>query len=112
MLRRLRRFGSLALLFALVGGGLGLPLFDAVVFHSRPLAATGSSMAPEGAPTGHSQVCVLEHAGVIRLALAAGGHVAAPAIPRPIAVASTPAPLGAGFDATRLPPSRAPPISA
>ncbi len=112
MLHRLRRFGSLALLLALVGGGLGLPLFDAVVFHTQPLTALGSSVAAEGTPAGHTQVCILEHAGVIRHAVVASGPQDPPALPRASAIASAPAQLAASHDSTLLPPSRAPPISA
>lgn len=112
MLTHLRRIGSLALLLALVGGGLGLPLFDAVVFHSKPLNAAGNTIAPEGGPAGHTQVCVLDHAGVVRHAVVTDGPQDPPALPRAIAVASAPAPLAASYDPTLLPPSRAPPISA
>lgn len=112
MLHRLRRLGSLALLLALMGGGLGLPLFDAVVFHSKPLSAAGNTLASEGAPAGHTQVCVLDHAGVVRHAIAASGPQDPPALPRAIAVAPAPATLAASHDSTLLPPSRAPPISA
>lgn len=111
MLHRLRRLGSLALLLALMGGGLGLPLFDAVVFHSRPLNAAANTIAPEGALAGHTQVCVLEHAGVVRLAIAAGGHADWPQVPRAGAVVSLAASLDADHDPTGLPPSRAPPIA-
>jgi hypothetical protein len=95
-----------------VGGGLGLPLFDAVVFHARPLTASGSSVAPEGTPAGHTQVCVLDHAGVVRHAIAASGPLDPPALPLAIAVVPAPASLAASHDPTLLPPSRAPPISA
>lgn len=111
MLHRLRRFGSLALLLALMGGGLGLPLFDAVVFHSKPLSAAGNTIAPEGAPAGHTQVCLLEHAGVIRQAVAASAPHAPPALPRAVAIRSARTPLTADPAPTLQPPSRAPPIA-
>jgi hypothetical protein len=55
---------ALVLLIALLGSGSGLPLFDAVVFHSQPAPArpdTGVLAAP-GCDLGHSQVCALSHA--------------------------------------------------
>jgi hypothetical protein len=62
MLAVARRFGSAVLSVALIGGGFGLPLLDAVLFHSgRPAAQqqTRVVLARTGSPTGHAQVCIL-----------------------------------------------------
>jgi hypothetical protein len=60
MLAHLRRIGSLTLLLALVGGGLGLPLFDAVVFHAPGRKAPPErALGTEGALAGHASVCIL-----------------------------------------------------
>jgi hypothetical protein len=60
MRTHLRRLCSLALLLALVGGGVGLPLFDALVFHTPGRAAPPErTLAAPGSAAGHTQVCVL-----------------------------------------------------
>lgn len=60
ILRYLRRTASLALLLAFVGGGFGLPLFDALVYHSPGRAAPPErTLGVPGSATGHTQVCVL-----------------------------------------------------
>lgn len=75
MLRHLRRIGSLTLLLALVGGGLGLPLYDALVFHSGGrVAPLERTLAAPDSPTGHAQVCVLGRAAAL-----SGGFPALPA---------------------------------
>jgi hypothetical protein len=52
------------LLLALLGGGLGLPLFDVVAYHSRPAACRplGPTLAEQGGVRAHPQVCVLPNA--------------------------------------------------
>ena len=74
-----RRLPALVLLLALVAGGFGLPIADALIYHSTPVredhsrSATGSSLAESGlqdrtvdAPTSsmHLQGCVLWLSGV------------------------------------------------
>ena len=70
-----RRFPALVLLLALVAGGFGLPIADALIYHSTPVredhsrSAAASSLAESGtvdAPTSsmHLQGCVLWLSGV------------------------------------------------
>lgn len=71
-----RRFSALFLLFALLGGGFGLPLADAILYHSTPVAdnhsrvATVSASAEPGlqartqSSTLHLQGCVLWLSGL------------------------------------------------
>lgn len=104
------RLQALLLLLALMGAGLGLPLFDAIVFHARPLARTESTAAPEGAQGPHTQLCILDHAGLLEGGITSSGHpalalqpVSAPRLAQPASQAPT-------RDASLLPPSRAPPV--
>lgn len=56
------RMRAFALIVALMGGGLGLPLFDSLVFHSQPGAvAAERTLARPGGPLKHIQVCPLQH---------------------------------------------------
>lgn len=72
MLTRVRRLGSLALLLTLLGVGVGLPLFDAVVFHSRPGSAPAErTLAEPGSRPAHQQLCVLDDTAPISTSLAA-----------------------------------------
>lgn len=100
MLTHLRRIGSLALLLALVGGGLGLPLFDAVMFHSPtsgPLPERALT-TEDGAPS-HTSVCILGRlaplsrglpapAAVIELTVT--GEISSPSVPAALPPAETP----------------------
>ncbi len=93
-----------------MGAGLGLPLFDAVVFHARPLTPTESTAAPEGAQGPHTQLCILDHAGLLEGGMTSSGHpalAAQPDVAPRIAHPASPAPTR---DASLLPPSRAPPV--
>ena len=74
MLTRIRRLGSLALLLALVGAGVGLPLFDAVVFHGRPLPAARKTISADGAPQSHTRLCILDQAGLLTPSIGSAGH--------------------------------------
>lgn len=58
------RAPAILLLIALLGGGIGLPLFDALVFHSDLGAKPSSERAlwDEGSARNHVQVCQLNHA--------------------------------------------------
>lgn len=103
------RFQALLLLLALVGGGFGLPLFDALVFHGRPLARAESAVAPEGSPAPHTQICILDHTGLLEGSILSSGHDAITALPDAARLASTAVPAGLSADASLLPPSRAPP---
>ena len=111
MLHRLRRLGSLALLLALVGGGLGLPLFDAVVFHSRPLNAAGNRIAPEGAATGHTQLCILDQAGLATPSIGSAGHEAPAVLTHAAPPAVAPAESSPRHNPHLLPRPRAPPVA-
>lgn len=85
MLSRVRRVGSLALLLALLGGGLGLPLFDAVVFHGRPGAAPAErTLAEQGSRLAHQQLCVLDHAVPLSPSLAAARLATFHSTPDPV----------------------------
>jgi hypothetical protein len=111
-LSRLRRTGSLVLLLALVGGGLGLPLFDAVVFHSPGRAAWPErTLGTPGSAAGHAQVCILG-----RFAPQSRGLPAPVAQPAIVAVERAPEPyrpaaLPLSQSRPTLQESRAPPAS-
>ncbi len=111
MLHRLRRLGSLALLLALVGGGLGLPLFDAVVFHSKPLNAAGNTIAPEGAPAGHTQLCILDQAGLATPSVGSAGHDTPAVLTHAVPPAAAPAQSSPSHNPHLLPRPRAPPVA-
>jgi hypothetical protein len=111
-LTRLRRAGSLALLLSLVGGGLGLPVFDAVVFHTpgrgnppeRTLAAPGSV-------AGHAQVCILGRIAPQSRGLPApSAQLVIVAVERP-SEPYLPAAMPASQSRPTLQLSRAPPVS-
>lgn len=111
MLAPIRRLSSLVLLVALVGGGLGLPLFDAVVFHRQPLPTGTTAVMPEGAPLPHTQLCILDQPGLATPSIAS----VAPrlTVVPPDYVAVLPAPVTAPATRTPglLPRPRAPPIA-
>jgi len=110
MTRRLRG-SAILLLLALLGGGVGLPLFDALVFHANPggRARAERTLSEEGSAPAHVQVCQLNHAVPAERSLG-GRPVQPPATPR---VDSTPrfAFLPATMPAPATPSqlSRAPP---
>ncbi len=105
------RGSAILLLLALLGGGIGLPLFDALVFHANP----GSRPAPErilsqdGSTRTHVQVCQLNHAVPSEQSLAGRPTaVPAPAVPEAAArLAPQPASIPAAPLSSQL--SRAPP---
>ncbi|MFN8646364.1 MAG: hypothetical protein U0104_06380 [Gemmatimonadales bacterium] len=110
MMLRLRRVGSLALLLALLGGGLGLPLFDAVVFHGRPGAAAAErTLAEAGSRPTHQQLCILDHAATLSPSLAAAQPIrlqGTPDVSRPCPRAQlTARPLTFRPDLSRAPPA-------
>ncbi len=110
LLSRLRRLGSLTLLVTLVGGGLGLPMFDAVVFHGRPLPAPRTTIDGDGGSRTHTQLCVLDEAGLRTPSIRSAGHAPLHAVP----ASAAPLPDGhstAGHDALLLPRPRAPPLA-
>jgi len=104
------RLQALLLLLALVGVGSGLPLFDALVFHGRPLARAESAVAPEGAQAPHTQLCILDHAGLLEGSMVSSGHETLATAPEVAPLAGTPASPELASDASLLPPSRAPPV--
>jgi hypothetical protein len=104
------RLQALLLLLALAGVGLGLPLFDAVVFHGRPLARAESAVAPVGTPAQHTQLCILDHASLFEAGLRSQGHPTLAPLPGIVLVAVAPDSLAFSADSSLLPPSRAPPV--
>ncbi len=111
MLPRLRGLGALALLLALLGGGLGLPLFDALVFHAQPVPTADSTLNADGAPQAHTQLCILDQAGLLTPSIGSMGH----ATPRLAAVpAATPVArdgAASSHNPLLLPRLRAPPVA-
>ena len=106
------RVRALTLLLALLGGGLGLPLFDSLVFHSQPGAAVSERTLVDlgGKPT-HAQVCPLQQPAVTDGCLvsrAVSAHFAPPDSVLPIVAVESPT----GWSDPTLPPSRAPPFRA
>ena len=106
------RVRAVALMLALWGGGLGLPLFDSLVFHSQPGAPVSERTLVDlgGKPT-HAQVCPLQQPAVTDgcfIARAVSSHPAPP--DSVLASVTVESPTGRS-DAT-LPPSRAPPFRA
>lgn len=105
------RGSAVLLLLALLGGGIGLPLFDALVFHSNPgsRATAERILTEEGSARTHVQVCQLNHALPAERSLAAR-PAALPALTVPDA-APLPAPPPASAPAAPLSSqhSRAPP---
>jgi hypothetical protein len=63
-----RRWSALVLLFALLGGGMGLPIADVVLYHSTPTSAPAhhTDQVAVGAPVAkvHLQSCVLLLSGL------------------------------------------------
>jgi hypothetical protein len=61
---RASRAQTWLLLIALIGGGLGLPLLDALLFHSRPAPALcqGDWLSRTGPAGAHNRACALDHA--------------------------------------------------
>jgi hypothetical protein len=61
---RRARGSAILLLLALLGGGVGLPLFDALVFHSNPVRRPTAEriLGTDGPGRTHIQVCQLSHA--------------------------------------------------
>jgi hypothetical protein len=55
-----QRMSSLLLTLVLVGGGIGLPLADALIFHSKPGSSTPAeaSIGVVGGFQGHPQLCL------------------------------------------------------
>ncbi|HEY7027756.1 MAG TPA: hypothetical protein VH438_09140 [Gemmatimonadales bacterium] len=55
------RLKALVLFAALVGGGFGLPVFDALAFHSKPGVSQpqGETLSAPGRDVGHGAVCAL-----------------------------------------------------
>ncbi len=111
MLARLRSLGAFTLLLALLGGGLGLPLFDALVFHTRPVPTADNTIATDGAPQGHTQLCILDQAGLLTPSIGSAGHetpgLAAVRAATPVARNRTPS----SRNAQLLPRPRAPPAA-
>ena len=110
MLSRLRRLGSLTLLVALMGAGLGLPLFDAVVFHGRPLPAARKTISSDGAPQSHTRLCILDQAGLLTPAIGSAGHQT-PAIVPGSAVTLPATDVFSSHNPLLLPRPRAPPLA-
>lgn len=109
---RVIRARAFALMLALLGGGYGLPLFDSLVFHSRPGVPVAERTLVDlgGRPT-HAQVCPLQQPAVTDGCWVAGSVPLEPALPDSSpAVARIDSPTGRS-DRT-LPPSRAPPLRA
>ncbi len=104
------RIPALALLLTLLGGGLGLPLFDAIVFHGAPLAVAERTMAPEGAPAPHTALCILDHAGLLEGSIVSPGHQTLAVLPAAAHLAGAPVAPNLPADTSLLPPSRAPPV--
>jgi hypothetical protein len=105
-----QRLRALLVLFALMGAGLGLPLFDAIVFHGQPIARAECSVAPEGAQSPHTQLCILDHPGLLEGSVVSSGHETLATIPEAAPLAGLPASPEPSADAALLPPSRAPPV--
>lgn len=76
-----RRWSALVLLLALVGGGLGLPVADALVYHSSPTQRTApaSHEVALGAvsTTQHLQGCVLSLGGLSGSGIVGAGSTVA-----------------------------------
>ncbi len=105
------RASAILLLLALLGGGVGLPLFDAVVFHSNPGNRTPAErvLSQEGSARTHVQVCQLNHAVPAERSLA-GRPTAVPTPAVPEAVSRfTPQPATIPATPTSSQLSRAPP---
>ena len=103
------RVRAFTLLLALLGGGLGLPLFDSLVFHGQPGAAVSERTLVDlgGKPT-HAQMCPLQHTAVTDGCLfsqAVSAQVTPPDSGLPIVAIESPT----GRSDSTLPPSRAPP---
>lgn len=108
---RRHRLQALLLFLALAGVGLGLPLFDAIVFHGTPLASAERGVAPEGAPAPHTQLCVLDHAGLLETGIRSPGHEALATLPEAMPLATAPDSPDPSLATALLPPSRAPPAA-
>jgi len=109
---RRARGSAILLLLALLGGGVGLPLFDALVFHSNPARRPAAErvVGTEGSAPTHVQICQLNHALPAERSLggepvsALSAHVGSTPIPPSFAPAPQPAPP-ATSNLSRAPPS-------
>ncbi len=109
---RRARGSAILLLLALLGGGVGLPLFDALVFHSNPARRPAAErvVGTEGSAPTHVQVCQLNHALPAERSLggqpvsALSAHTGGAPIPPPFAPAQRPEPP-ATSNLSRAPPS-------
>ena len=111
MWSRRQRIPSLLLALVLVGGSLGLPVADALVFHAQPgsPAPRETSIGAVGGLVGHQQLCLqLKAAGQTRSVPGRGAPI--PAIPRNQSsriIALSPIPVSSQVPSHRF--SRAPP---
>lgn len=106
------RVRAFALMLALLGGGLGLPLFDSLVFHGQPGAPVSERTLVDvgGKPT-HAQVCPLQQPAVTDGCLidrAVTAHLPPP--DSAVVIGTVESPIGSPH--ATLPPSRAPPLRA
>lgn len=67
------RVQACLLLLALVGGGVGLPIVDALVFHGRTPAVHGErNLGDDGSPSkNHTQLCIIAKAVQAKMVLPA-----------------------------------------
>lgn len=105
------RGSAILLLLALLGGGIGLPLFDALVFHSNPGSRPTAEriLTGNGSARAHVQICQLNHAVPAERSLACRPVIVTTlAVAEPAArVSPQPAPIPAEPASRQL--SRAPP---
>ena len=92
---RRRSLVGLLLTFLFVGGNFGLPVADAVLFHSTPGAAAPpkASLGNPGGEAGHQQICLqLKATGQVR-SIPGSGTPTAPLPPEAVSRPVPPPPL-------------------
>lgn len=108
---RRHRFHALLLALVLVGGGIVLPVADALIFHAQPGASAGreSSIASTASNQGHQQLCLqLKATGQTRSVPGQGTSIShLPASQPGRLIAISPAPATSPAPSKRF--SRAPP---
>ena len=106
-----QRLQALLLLLTLVGGGFGLPLYDAVVYHSalEHAQARSNSIAGENATSAHGVTCAMDLASRCGTGIAAFTDLGLAPVPSVRTTILRPIPVAPAQTLPASTHSRAPP---